>query len=214
MNRFKLSHFGKNTENSSYNGHEYVEIGGIKWATCNVGADKPIDSGLYFAWGETQGFTAEQVENGEKQFNWNNYKYGTCDHLTKYNNADNKIVLEPIDDAATFNMGIGWRMPTREEFKTLVDSTTRKWVTNYKGSGVNGMLFTDKKDNAKTLFFPAVGRCGNDSVYDVGSYGYYWPSSLSTSNVIYGRNLLFGSDDCHLRTSCRCVGFAVRGVVD
>ena len=41
MSRFKLNHFGKNTENSTHNGHEYVEIGGIKWATYNVGAEKP-----------------------------------------------------------------------------------------------------------------------------------------------------------------------------
>ena len=37
-----------------HNGYEYVEIGGIKWAVCNVGAKKPTDSGLYFQWGDTQ----------------------------------------------------------------------------------------------------------------------------------------------------------------
>ena len=37
------------------NGHEYVDMGlpsGTKWATCNVGADKPEDFGNYYAWGE------------------------------------------------------------------------------------------------------------------------------------------------------------------
>ena len=27
---------------------------GVKWATCNVGANKPEEYGYYFAWGETR----------------------------------------------------------------------------------------------------------------------------------------------------------------
>ena len=65
----KIRHF--------HNGHEYIEIGGIKWATMNVGADKPTDSGLYFAWGEIVGYTAEQINKEEKTFGWADYKYGT-----------------------------------------------------------------------------------------------------------------------------------------
>ena len=43
-----------------HNGFEYVDLGlpsGTKWATCNVGADKETDYGLYFAWGETVGYS-------------------------------------------------------------------------------------------------------------------------------------------------------------
>ena len=196
-----------------HNGHEYVEIGGIKWATCNVGADKLTDSGLYFAWGETQGYTAEQVRNYERWFNWDHYKYGTYDRLTKYNDSDSKTVLEPLDDAVTFNMGIGWRIPTRDELKVLIDSTTSKWVTDYQGSGVNGMLFTDKKNNTKVLFFPAAGSCFNGSVLNVGSYGDYWSSSLNTSSAADGRSLSFSSGNCNMNYDYRYLGFAVRGVV-
>ena len=33
------------------NGHEYVDLGlSVKWATCNVGADKPSDEGDSYAW--------------------------------------------------------------------------------------------------------------------------------------------------------------------
>ena len=197
-----------------HNGHEYVEIGGIKWATCNVGAEKPIDSGLYFSWGDTQGFTAEQVENGKRHFDWDGYKYGTRNNLTKYNNTDKKTTLEPQDDAATFNMGIGWRIPTKEEFKVLVDSTTSKWVKNYKGSGVNGRLFTDKKDKTKQLFFPTAGDCNNGSVYYVGVYGFYWSNSLNTDYLEYAVSLRFNNEDTYWDYYGRCNGFAVRGVVD
>ena len=41
-----------------YNGYEYVDLGlSVKWATCNVGATSPEQAGLYFAWGETTGYT-------------------------------------------------------------------------------------------------------------------------------------------------------------
>ena len=38
------------------NGFEYVDLclpSGTLWATCNVGASKPTDYGLYFQWGDT-----------------------------------------------------------------------------------------------------------------------------------------------------------------
>jgi len=38
-------------------GHDYIEINGIKWATVDIGADSPTDAGLYFQWGDTQGYT-------------------------------------------------------------------------------------------------------------------------------------------------------------
>ena len=34
-------------------GHDYVEIGGIKWATVNIGAESATDTGIYFQWGDT-----------------------------------------------------------------------------------------------------------------------------------------------------------------
>ena len=36
--------------------YSYVDLGlSVKWAKCNVGAEKETDAGLYFAWGETTG---------------------------------------------------------------------------------------------------------------------------------------------------------------
>lgn len=40
--------------------YEWVDLGlpsGLKWASTNVGASKPEEIGLYFAWGETEGYT-------------------------------------------------------------------------------------------------------------------------------------------------------------
>ena len=41
------------------NGYGYVDLGlSVRWATANVGAAQPYDSGLYFAWGDTTGYTS------------------------------------------------------------------------------------------------------------------------------------------------------------
>ena len=48
--------------NGQENGVDYADLGlpsGLLWATCNVGATSPEQAGLYFAFGETEGFTAE-----------------------------------------------------------------------------------------------------------------------------------------------------------
>ena len=53
---------------SPFNGYDYVDLGlpsGTLWATMNVGASKPSDAGLYFQWGDTQGYTADQVGTGD-----------------------------------------------------------------------------------------------------------------------------------------------------
>ena len=45
--------------------YEFVDLGlSVKWATCNVGATKPEESGLFFQWGDTQGY---KVTLGELQ---------------------------------------------------------------------------------------------------------------------------------------------------
>ena len=108
-------------------GYEYVDLGlSVKWAKCNVGAEKETDAGLYFAWGETTGYTASQVGT-DKQFSWSDYKYGnSSSNLTKYNQSDSKTVLESADDAASQVMGSDWRMPTETEFQELIDKTTKE----------------------------------------------------------------------------------------
>ena len=56
---------------NTHNGHEFVDLGlpsGTLWATCNVGATAPEQAGVYFAWGETSGYTAEQVTSGGRVF--------------------------------------------------------------------------------------------------------------------------------------------------
>ena len=204
-----------------YNGHEYVEIGGLKWATMNIGATSPEQAGLYFAWGETQGYTAEQVGSGEgkKYFGWADYKYGNGTSspgetgMTKYNDTDGKTVLEAVDDAAVANWGGSWRMPTTDDFQALGAAVNTAWT---QVNNVYGMLCTDKTDSSKTLFFPAAGFCSNGSVREVDNSGGCWSSSLYTTYTgrkEYAKKLNLLSDNAFWDgSSYRYYGFAVRPV--
>lgn len=201
-----------------YNGHEYVDLGlpsGTKWATMNVGATSETDYGLYFAWGETTGYTASQVGT-DKNFSWSDYAL-TEDNgstMTKYNATDGKTVLDLEDDAVAANWGGSWKMPTEAQFQELLNTAncTNAWTTNYQGSGVKGRLFTSVT-NGNTLFIPAAGVAGDGSVYLVGNDGFVWSSSLDGSSVKYGRSLSFDSGDVAVYNSNRCSGQSVRGVV-
>ncbi len=198
-------------------GREYVDLGlpsGVLWATCNVGADKPEESGLYYAWGETKGYAKGESHN----FDWSNYKWfnGSNNTLTKYctsssdGTVDNKTVLDPEDDAATANWGSGWRMPTSQEIDDLYNSayTTTEWVTV---NGVTGRKITSKS-NGNSIFMPAAGYRDDASLSSEGSYGDYWSSSLYTSNSGNAYGLSFDSDNVDWDGIERYYGQSVRAV--
>ena len=196
--------------------YEWVDLGlpsGLKWSSCNVGASKPEDFGLYFAWGETEGYTGITSEKG---FYWGDYKYSSGQTsststsfkgLTKYNSTvDNLTTLEQVDDAA-YTSDKTCRMPTKSDFEELTANTTSVWETL---NGVNGRRFTSKT-NGNSIFVPAAGGCGDGSVDNVGSYGILWSSSLYESPRS-SQCLYFGSDYASVYGGSRCNGFTVRAV--
>ena len=194
------------------NGHDYVDLGlpsGTLWATMNVGASKPSDYGLYFAWGDTSGYTAEQVGK-DKQFTWNDYKFsidGSSSKFSEYTTTGATLDLE--DDAAHTNMGGSWHMPTPKQIQELISNTDTGWTT----SNGTGMTFTSKSDPSKSIFIPAAGVAWGGSVHYSGGDGYVWSSVLSTSNVGNGQYLGFGSGNASLDYYYRNFGFSVRGVL-
>ena len=193
---------------------EAVDLGlpsGLKWASCNVGANAPEEYGDYFAWGAT----APQESNY--------YYWDTCPFCTggewdeaqfsKYNTSsnngpiDNNTVLDPEDDAAAVNWGGSWRMPTIEEWQELLDECTWTWTTQ---NGVSGRLVTGS--NGNSIFLPAAGYRFNTFLNSAGSIGDYWSSSLYT-DIPYGAyHVYFKSGNCDWRDYYRCRGQSVRPV--
>lgn len=187
-----------------------VDLGlSVKWAAGNVGATSPEDYGLYFAWGETTGFTAEQVEKGVRKFDQDSYKASAI--------SDN-LTLE--QDAARANLGGKWRMPTKAEFQELIDNCDVAWTDDYNGAevegrilftGVKGRIFTSKI-NGNSVFFPAAGFCKDSGVNGVGSDGVYWSASDGAAGGTWF--LFVNSYDQGMSYIYRYFGFSVRGVCE
>ena len=195
-----------------HNGHEYVDLGlSVKWATCNVGANKPEDYGDYFAWGEVE---------PKDIYDWcTTYKYcnGSVFSLKKYCNkssygnngfTDNKTQLDLSDDAARVNWGGSWRMPTDAEWTELREQCTWTWTTQ---NGVYGRKVTSKT-NGNSIFLPAAGYSSLSSVLSAGSYGYYWSSSLYTGSPDDALGVFFSSSKVDRGRIDRYGGQSVRPV--
>ena len=205
-----------NKKNVNSNGFDYVDLdlpSGTLWATCNVGANKSTDYGLYFQWGDTVGYKEDQIGK-DKQFNWDDYEMnpsGDGETFIKYRNASLVLdILELDDDAASVNMGGSWHIPTPAQIQELLDNTISEWAIL---DGVNGRLFKSKKDDSKSIFIPAAGCASSGSLGSSGSSGVVWSSTLYTGYVYCGRYLSFVSGNVSLYYSSRYYGFSVRGVI-
>lgn len=228
-------------EDEKYTGHEYVDLGlSAKWATCNVGAVNPEDLGLYFAWGETTGYTSD-ISDGHS-FDWTSLKYclGTTYEgpfskyviSSSYGTIDNKTVLESTDDAATVSWGDSWRIPTATELQELIDNCYWEWTSNYNSTGVTGYIVYKVKSNSdkgvqktsgstKTtvgsyttndthIFLPAAGKRSSNGIYDVRSSAGYWSNTLNTGATVY--YISFNSSNVGRYSSYRSYGLSVRAI--
>ena len=101
-------------------------------------------------------------------------------------------------------------MPTDAEWTELRTKCTWTWKSNYNGTGVNGRLVT--ATNGNSIFLPAAGYRYNTSLGNVGSYGYYWSSSLYTDNPDFAWFVFFDSSDVVRGYFNRFLGQSVRPV--
>lgn len=214
--------------------YEFVDLGlpsGLKWAAWNVGATKPEESGLYFAWGEDKGYvvtpegdayegsydaviTNADGSQTEKRFasGYTDYKYydSATSAFTKYNETDGLQKLENKDDGCYLTEN-DMRMPTLADFQELISGTTQLWTEKYNGSGINGMMFTSKT-NRNSIFVPAVGGVDSGVLSGLGFEGHLWSSSVSPSSVDKAVVFGFVSDSSVLVSVSRFFGVPLRAV--
>lgn len=193
-NRFPLPPeygVGGGGSSDTFNEHEYVDLGlpsGTLWAKMNVGAESETDTGLYFAWGETTGYTASQVGNGEgqKAFSWNDYALteDSGSTMSKYNASDNKTHLELTDDAAAANMGGDWHMPNRTQCAELFKETKNGFVTN-EGA------FTQYAWNDIEGHSSPTSTTATISGWDTAGYFFFKNTYTSVTEAITAEDYLF-----------------------
>jgi serine/threonine protein kinase/TPR repeat protein len=163
--------------------------GGPYWATKNIGAEKPEDSGYYFWWGDTVGYKQEGKKWVASDGSRSNFSFNRDNILIKTNGKsiselesegwiekkNGTHVLTFKHDAARAHWGGAWRMPTKEEFDDLNKKchwtrTTRNGVNGYVVRGTEGSYAF------KSIFLPCAGDGDGTSLRHAGSYGYYWSS--------------------------------------
>jgi uncharacterized protein (TIGR02145 family) len=182
---------------------EGVVVNGVKWATRNVAAPgifvaRPEDRGMFYQWNRKIGWSfTNPVVNTNGGTTWNS-------------NTPTGTTWEKSNDPSP----IGWRVPTLNEIKTLLDSdkVSSEWITQ---NGANGRKFTDKV-TGNSIFLPVAGLRlhSNGTLWGAGSDGYYWSSTaVQFDETAY--NIYFFSDNISWSVEhYRGCGFNVRAVAE
>ena len=175
-------------------GVDAVDLGlpsGTLWASCNIGATTPEGYGDYFAWGEVEPYYSSLSPLTWKSgkgagYTWASYRFSTNHDestFSKYTGSDYSV-LQPEDDAARYNWGLNWRMPTNAELQELIDNTNAEWTTI---NGVNGLKLKKKTDASVFIFLPSGVGFNGTSALGNSFAGEYWSSTdkTATGNLAY-----------------------------
>ena len=148
---------------------------------------------------------------------------------------DNKLTLDPSDDAAYVNWGSNWRMPTADECRRLVnyqgaavsyscctleefDGSTKQYVS---GCTLTGWKVSGKDDYAdNSIFLPSAGSHGGGTT-SLGLAGYFWSSNIRDHQSVSARHayyIIVGTNAAGMSTSVyqgwRELGMSVRAVLN
>lgn len=186
--------------------YEWVDLGlpsGTKWSTTNVGASVPEEYGLYFAWGEVNGYKLN--DPNIKTF-CKEYKYGEPDLFfsktiyDKYNETDMLTQLELIDDAAYVSDNTSV-IPTSAQCMELIENTVR---TEEVLNNVEGKRFTSKT-NGNSIFIPYYEHitCDENQKNEICIHGNecygIWTNTFSHIEISFMFYLKNNSVDGNLR---------------
>ncbi len=215
-----------------------VDLGlSVKWATCNLGASKPAEYGNYYAWGDIYPKSSGFNPKNYKWFNYVGYnmpdnmseayltivkyKSSSGDIMSETDSRlgyimrirdyvpDNKEQLELEDDAARWVLGDGWRIPTDEQWKELIQGC--EWTASTI-NGISGYKVSSRTRNA-SIFIPCAGWISGDNIIDQNSYGDYWSSSLSGFRPLVAKSVSFGQSGIKNREGWyRYDGLSIRPV--
>ena len=161
---------------------EAVDLGlSVKWASFNLGATAPEQSGYYYAWGETSP-KSEYTKDNYKFYKVTYYNPAYTEYaLTKYCSdshfgyVDNKKTLDLEDDAAYMNLGGNWRMPSFSEAVELLDQCAWTWDGEKHGYYVKG-------PSGNSIFLPQARYYEGSQLVPTIYKGEYWTNYLDTDS--------------------------------
>lgn len=199
---------------------EFVDLdlpSGNKWMKCNIGAKKETDYGLYFQFGDTVGYSAEDMKaratwkncpgNGGKSTASSTDLYAW---ESKYIDDDIDYLKPCVDAAYVHTNGVA-RMPTYNDCIELIDSIDSEFVTNFNGSNINGFKCMSKKDHSKYIFLPASGIIIlNGRIIESSAL---WSARSYSAEEI--RTIVFTNNDKQIdyATCGRNLGLCIRGIL-
>lgn len=159
----------------------------VLWATCNLGAMEPIETGFHYAWGE--------VERKEAS------KYSPAG----YKGTATTDIINTQYDAVKAYLGGGywlWCMPTKEMWQDIISNCTWTWETVKKAADGNesednlnfdaSVWKVTKRDNEGKLvgfiYLPITGYSGYDSTTNTykkinKARCHYWTSTPCSSTA-------------------------------
>lgn len=170
----------------------FVDLGlpsGLKWATCNIGANSPEQYGNYYAWAEITPKSTYTSENSV-----------AIDMEITYDISEIKMY-----DAAKAIWGTSWRLPSSAEFSELQNNC--EWEISSL-NGVRGYKVIGK--NGNSIFIPFAGGYTDDVCYGRGEVSYLWSSTPRQDGAICS---CMDADNVYNRNIAKYCGLSIRPVV-
>ena len=161
-----------------YGNVKAVDLGlSVLWADCNIGGNSESPIGGLYGWGDPSGEKTSQ--------NINDYldTVGGLYVKTPQNISGTQY------DIATAKWGTGWRMPSKENWKELIEKC--KW-TKEKAFHVYG--YRVEGPNGNSIFLPNTGLRFGDAISNTDA-GYYWTSEMAQNDTVCACYYYFDGDE-------------------
>ena len=177
-----------------------IDLGiGVKFACCNVGADKPEDYGGYYAWGETE---------EKNSYSLDNYQY--CSYTPSGTVSFTRLgdISGTQYDVAKVLWGNSWRIPKSVDIQRLLQYECEHNIVSI--NGVNGLKFTGPNGNSIFLPFTGMKQVNSSNTY-LDKSGNYWLSS-QTDNANARILSINNANTAYTTAAYRDIGRSIRPV--
>lgn len=148
-----------------------IDLGlSVKWASCNIGANSPEESGNYYGWGEPTG--KDIFKNKGETVKSLLLRFPSRDFETPPT-----TIIGTSNDIARQNWGGNWRMPTRDEAEELIAKCKIEFtiINNIDCAKVIG-------PNGNYIYLPSVGFVDGDGGNWLAKYDeiaiYLWTGDI------------------------------------